>query len=116
VFDFEKLFVYKKAIGFVNEIYILTREFPKEELFGITGQLRRASVSVALNIAEGSGRSKKEFKRFLIMARASVHECVAILEISSLQGYITKEKKERYCNACIELAKMLSGLMGSLKT
>lgn len=113
-FDFEKLDVYKKAIDFANKIYIITKKFPKEELFGLTNQLRRASVSIALNIAEGSGSSKKEFKHFLVMAKASVQECVAILEICYLQKYIEQQDKEEFYSKCIELAKMISGLIKSL--
>ena len=113
-FDFEKLFVYKKAIELADKTYKLTKKFPREELVGITSQLRRASVSIALNIAEGSGRSKKDFKRFLIMAKTSLQECVAILEISYLQNYITLQEKEKFYDNCIELAKMMSGLIKSI--
>jgi four helix bundle protein len=115
-FNFEKLEVYKKAVDFANKIYNLTKKFPKEEIFGITNQLRRAAISVSLNIAEGSGRSKKEFRHFLIMARTSVQECIPLLEISSMQNYITKDEKLEYYNRCEELSKMLCGLINSLRT
>lgn len=114
MFDFEKLEVYRKAITFVNEIYNLTKKFPKEETFGIVNQLRRAAVSISLNIAEGSGRTKKEFRHFLIMSKTSVQECVALFEISYLQKYITQEDKEKSYNKCIELVKMISGLIKSI--
>jgi len=113
-FDFEKLEVYKKAIDFANDIYNLTKRFPKDEQFGITSQLRRAAISISLNIAEGSGRSKKEFKHFAIMARTSVQECIPLLEISSLQNYITEEEKLKYYGRCEELSKMLCGLINRL--
>jgi len=113
-FDFEKLEVYKKAIDFANDIYNLTKKFPKDEQFGITSQLRRAAISISLNIAEGSGRSKKEFRHFAIMARTSVQECIPLLEISYLQNYITEEERLKYYSRCEELSKMLCGLINRL--
>ena len=70
-FEFEKLGVYQKALEFIDQVYALTRTFPKEERFGLIDQFRRAAVSIALNIAEGSGGTKTEFKHFLIIARRS---------------------------------------------
>lgn len=113
-FDFEKLEVYKKAVNFANEIYALTKKFPKEEQFGIISQIRRAAVSVALNLAEGSGRSKREFKHYILMSRTSVQECIPLLKISFLQGYISNEKVNTYYKNCEELSKMLCGLFNSL--
>lgn len=113
-FDFEKLEVYRKAVTFANDVYDVSKRFPKEELFGITNQFRRAAISISLNIAEGSGRSKKEFKHFITIARTSVQECIPILEISILQNYISKEEKLKYYNRCEDLSKMLCGLINSL--
>ncbi|MFH1411378.1 MAG: four helix bundle protein [Candidatus Omnitrophota bacterium] len=83
--NFEKLKVYQKALELANEIYSITKEYPKEEIFGLGAQIRRAAVSIVLNIAEGSARTKKEFSRFIDIARGSVFECMAILEISVMQ-------------------------------
>lgn len=74
--NFEKLDIYQEAIKLALEIYKLTAKFPKEEKFGITDQIRRASVSISLNIAEGTSRSKKDFCRFLDMSRGSGHELI----------------------------------------
>jgi four helix bundle protein len=112
-FDFEKLQVYNKSLGFANEIYNITKKFPKDEQFGIINQLRRASLSASLNIAEGSGRSKKEFKYYITMSRTSIQECIPLLKLSHLQGFITKEELDLYYDKCEELAKMLSGLFNS---
>jgi len=86
--NFEKLKVYQDAIILAIDIYKLTSKFPKEEVFGIVSQLRRAAVSISLNIAEGSGRGPKEFSHFLIMARGSCHELIPLLKISLELNYL----------------------------
>jgi len=75
-FDFENLKVYQKALGYVDFVYEITKGFPKEELFSLTDQFKRASISICLNIAEGSGGSRIEFNRFLKIARRSIRECI----------------------------------------
>ena len=73
--DYRNLLVWKKAIELTVCVYRLTREFPKEELYGLTSQMRRASVSVASNIAEGRGRlNHAEFRQFLGLAQGSIYE------------------------------------------
>ena len=113
-FNFEKLEVYQLAIDFVNDIYSLTKEFPKEEMFGITSQLRRAAVSISLNIAEGSARSKKDFSRFIDIARGSIYECVTVSQISLKQGYLSREAFVNSENKLTSLSKMLSCLKRSM--
>jgi four helix bundle protein len=113
-FSFEKLDVYKKAIDFVNDIYSLTRTFPKDEMFGLTNQLRKAAVSVPLNISEGSARSRKDFSRFIDMARGSIFECVAALRISLKQRYLDQERLVDLEDKLTDLSKMLSGLKSSM--
>lgn len=114
-FDFERLDVYQKAVSFADDVYTLTLGFPKTELFGTVSQLRRAALSISLNIAEGAGRSHiKERRQFYRNARASIQECVPILDISLRQNYISECEQRQLYGKCIELAKMISGLIGSL--
>ncbi len=114
-FDFENLKVYQKALDYVDFVYEITRGFPKEEVFSLTDQHKRASTSICLNIAEGSGGSKSEFNKFLKIARRSVRECVAITEISYRQKFLDDKVKQQSRNFCSELSKMINGLMKSLK-
>lgn len=113
-FNFEELDVYKKAIDLVSNIYTLTKTFPKDEIFGLTSQLRRAAVSIAANISEGSSRSKKDFSRFLDISRGSTFECVTLLDISLKQYDINQSKYANLRGQLIEISKMLSGLKKSI--
>jgi len=113
-FNFEELDVYNKAIALVSSIYLLTKTFPRDEIFGLTSQLRRAAVSIPSNISEGSARSKKDFSRFIDMARGSVFECVTLLQISLKQCYIEQERYIDLTNDLTDLSKMLSGLKRSV--
>lgn len=89
---YQKLVVWQKADSFVNEIYTKTSNFPHEELYGVVSQLRRAALSIVLNIVEGQARgSSKDFARFIIMARGSCSECSYLLEFSYNRHYLSKE-------------------------
>jgi len=114
-FDFEDLKVYQKGLDYVDFVYKITKSFPKEEVFSITDQFKRASVSICLNIAEGSGGSKIEFNKFLKIARRSIRECIAITEISYRQQFIDEKAKRQSRSFSIELSKMINGLIKSLK-
>jgi four helix bundle protein len=114
-FDFENLKVYQKALEYVDFVYENTQHFPKTEVFSLTDQFKRASISICLNIAEGSGGSKIEFNRFLKIARRSIRECVAITEISCRRKFISDKVKQRSRSFCSELSKMINGLIKSLK-
>jgi four helix bundle protein len=86
--SFTDLLVWKKAHSFVLAIYLLTKDFPKEELYGLTNQLRRAAVSIPANIAEGFGRfSKPEKIRFLNIAQGSLNEVKYFLILSEDLNY-----------------------------
>jgi len=113
-FNFEKLNVYKEAVAFSKEVYRITKEFPKEEVFGLTSQLRRAATSIALNIAEGSSLTKNEFKNFLRRARGSDYECIPIMEIALANEYVTQRQYQYVYEQCNKLAKLLNGLIKSI--
>ncbi len=114
-FNFEELVVYQKAVAFAGKIYALTKKYPRDELFGLASQFRKAAVSMPLNIAEGSARTKKDFRRFLDMARGSAYECVAILDISLGQKYIEVHIFEELRKDLVGISKMLSGLKRGLE-
>jgi len=109
--------VWKKSIEMVSMIYLVTKSFPKEELYGITNQIRRAAVSVPSNIAEGSGRnSPKEFVQFLYISTGSLSELETQIIISRNLGYINDKQKNDLDTIFSDLFRMLSGLIRSLKT
>jgi len=114
-FDFESLLVYQKTLDYVDFVYNITKDFPKSETFAIVDQFKRAATSICLNIAEGSGGSKSEFNRFLTISRRSVRECVAITEISCRQRFIDDNLRKQSRNYCLELSRMLTGLIKSLR-
>jgi len=114
-FGFEKLRVYQDSLNFSKEIYKLSKRFPKDELFGVTSQLRRAALSICLNIAEGSSLTKTEFKNFLRRSRGSVYECVPILSLAFDNRYISENQFEVLNNSCLKLAKAISALINSIK-
>jgi four helix bundle protein len=91
--DFRKIEAYQLAIQLVSEVYKLTKTFPRDELFGLISQLRRAAVSVPANIAEGATRkTKKEYLQFLYTAKGSMAEIECHLEISKNLGYMSNEQ------------------------
>lgn len=113
-FRFENLNVYKDALEFVKLINIATKAWPKEEQFGLVSQIRRASNSVLLNIAEGSSRTQKDFQHFLSLSRGSCYECVAVLQIAKELGYLKNSDYKNLYEKVFIIAKMLSSLRTSL--
>jgi four helix bundle protein len=99
----------------VTAIYRATATFPKDELFGITSQLRRAAVSIPSNIAEGQGRlSEKEFRYFLGQARGSLMEVETQIQIAANLGYLPKEHIDKLLEGCSEAGRILNGLLASI--
>ena len=107
--DFKKLKVWHKAHELTLDVYRVTRDFPKEEMYGITSQLRRASSSIEFNLAEGCGReSEKELKRFAIISMGSASELECELLLSFDLNYIGNIDYKRLEQKTIEVKKMLS--------
>lgn len=99
-----------------EEVYAATRDFPKDELFGLVGQLRRAAVSIPSNIAEGHGRaSDKNFALFLTQARGSLCELQTQLELSRNLGMVEAQRAEHLLAGASEVARMLHGLLRTLR-
>ena len=112
----QKLEVWKKGIEFTVRVYSVTENFPKHELFGITSQLRRASVSIPNNIAEGAGRNtSKEFLHFLFISRGSLSEIDTLLIIVRKLKYISIEIYNDLNRLLDYISKLLSGLINSVK-
>ena len=108
------LIVWQKSIDFVTEVYKVTSDFPREETYGLTSQLRRAAVSVPSNIAEGAARkSDKEYVRFLFIARASAAEIETQLLIADNLGY--RNKRDNQVNEdLLTISKMLTALINKI--
>jgi four helix bundle protein len=99
-----------------RHVYRVTQGFPKDEIFGLRAQLRRAAVSVPSNIAEGHGRlSDPLFRTFLAQARGSLYEVETQLMLAADFGYIGAEEATEVQQVCDEVARMLHGLLNSLK-
>jgi four helix bundle protein len=114
--SFRDLLVWQRAIQMSLAIYRFTTGFPKEELFGLTGQIRRAGVSVASNIAEGYGRnSTGEYKHFLGMARGSNSEVETQLVIAKELGYGNPQALKEAEDLCTEVGKMLRAILSKLE-
>jgi len=114
--QFKNLEIWKRSRYFCSKIYAVTSNFPDNEKFGITNQLRRASVSIPSNIAEGSSRaSNKDFSRFLEIAIGSAYEIETQLLISSDLNFLEFETLETLLNELEEIIKMISKFRSTLK-
>ena len=117
IFGYRKLVVYIKAREMVRQVYKLLKNFPKEEQFAMCDQLRRASVSVTSNIAEGVNRySVKEKAHFLEMSYSSLMEVMSQLEIANDLGYISNVDLNNIEVVVADIARLLSGLQRSYKS
>jgi four helix bundle protein len=115
--DFRRLAVWDKAHRLTLDTYSVTAEFPREELYGLTSQLRRAASSIPANIAEGCGRDGDvEFARFLGIAMGSANELEYHLILARDLGYLTNTSYEAVSRSLDEVKRMLTGLVVRLKT
>ena len=114
--SYKDLIAWQKAMTLVTEIYRSTQKFPREEIYGLTSQLRRPAVSVPSNIAEGQARhSQKEFRLFLSHARGSLVEVETQLMIAQNLAYLSSKEAEHLLGLAAELGRILNGLMGAIR-
>ena len=113
--DTNKLLVWQKSHELTLKIYQITNRFPKEEMFGLTSQIRRAATSVPSNIVEGKARgSSKDYKRFLMIARGSLEETKYQLLLAKDLKYIDEVSYKEILKLADETGKMLNGLINKL--
>ena len=115
--SYKELVVYRKSYDQAKEIYRLVKDFPREELYAMTSQIKRAATSIPLNIAEGYGKSEmgKEVLRYLSMARGSSAEMEVLLEFAKDFEWISQEAYKDLIGRQEEIGKMLTKLMQSLQ-
>ena len=110
--DYRKLDVWKKSRALTAEVYRLTEHFPQSEMFGLTSQMRRAALSIALNVAEGNGRwTMRDQGSFIITARASAQELEAVVYLAEDLKFMTADAAEVIRKLANEIGRMLNGLL-----
>ena len=113
--NYQDLKIWNKAMYLVEQVYLLMELLPKDEKFGLISQIKRCSVSIPSNIAEGAGRNyNKEFKQFLSIANGSTSELETQLLLSARLGFVPKEKIDELINLCNDIKKMNYALQRSL--
>jgi four helix bundle protein len=114
--DYRDLVVWQRAMDLTEMVYGMSRSFPKEEIFGLTAQLRRAAVSVPANIAEGQGRhTTRDFIQFLSIASGSLKELETHVLIAQRLGYIIDDAASQAIALAAEVGRLKSGLVRSLR-
>lgn len=112
---YRELVVWQKGVALVTDVYRLTANFPKHEVYGLTGQIRRAAASIPANIAEGQGRSSRgEFKQFLGHSRGSLYELETHILVAHNLGYLSASESSVLIANIHEVGRLLSGLLKSL--
>ena len=115
--SFKDLIVWQKGIELVNDIYKVTKHFPKEELYCITSQIRRAAISIPSNIAEGWGRgTTKNYIQFLEISRGSLYELNTLIIISNNLTHLSKDDSSEIENKIFEIGRMLNALITKLES
>jgi four helix bundle protein len=113
--NYRDLVAWQKAMDFVEAVYRVTKTFPREEQYGLTSQLRRCTVSIPSNIAEGQGRGTgPEFAHRLSIAHGSVREAETQLLIGERLGYLSKSELDRMLDQAGEVGRLVTGLRNSL--
>lgn len=115
--SYKELLVWQVAMSLANEVYGVTRQFPREEMYGLISQIRRSAVSVPSNIAEGQGRATRgEFVQFLGHARGSLFELETQLTIAGELGYLGRQDQTRVLGSLTRVAQLLNALITSLRS
>jgi four helix bundle protein len=113
--NYQELIAWQKAMDLVVRVYELSRRFPKEELYGLTSQVRRAGVSIPSNIAEGQGRfTTGEFLHFLSIAHGSLREAETQVLIAQRLNYLDAQSTSEFMNLASEVGRLVNGLSNSL--
>jgi four helix bundle protein len=113
---YRDLLVWQKSFDFADKVYDVTSSFPKEEVYGLTSQIRRSAVSIVSNIAEGSARnSTREFLHFISITKGSLAEIETQLMLAEKRRYLNKEALDILLKASDEISRMLTGLKRKLQ-
>ena len=113
---YKDLLVWQRAMGLVKSIYRLTKGFPREEIYALTGQMRRSAISIPSNIAEGKGRySSADVNHFLVQARGSLYELETQILIATDLSYLDEDGAQELLAATDEVARLLNGLIRSFR-
>ena len=115
-FDFESLELYKKSLDYIDFVYDITNSFPREELFGLSDQIKRAANSIALNIGEGYGESVLLGLRYMRIVRGSIRECVVCSTVGFRRNWINDENYTLSRQKVTELSKLAAGYVKYLKS
>ena len=115
--SYKDLIAYQKSYEMTVKVYEMTKSYPKEEMYALTSQLKRAAYSIPLNIAEGYGKreSINEFKRFLLMAKGSANEMEVLIDLSKDLGFIEEKKHEEMKQEYEEINRILGGMLSKWK-
>ena len=115
-FDFESLELNKKSLDYIDFVYDITNSFPREELFGLSDQIKRAANSIALNIGEGYGESVLLGLRYMRIVRGSIRECVVCSTVGFRRNWINDENYKLSRQKLTELSKLAAGYVKYLKS
>ena len=115
--SYKELQIYQRGYEAAKACYRMTEDYPEDEIYGVTNQIRRAALSIPLNIAEGFAKreSQSEFKRYLMMAIGSANEMQVLIDFSYDLGYMGNEKYEKAKKEYEEIGKMISSFVKALK-
>ena len=112
--QYSDLIVWQRAMDLVEQVYRITRTFPKEELYGLSSQLRRAAVSIPSNIAEGHSRSSRDFVHFLSIAHGSLSELETQMLIAERLAYVEAGQMSDFAKLSSEVGRLIHGLSNSI--